>query len=87
MVPFWSYNGAMAISLSIKEVPEDLARALRARARRNHRSLQGELMDILETAVRPRPFRALALLRDAEADGLVTADEAASFVRADRDSR
>jgi plasmid stability protein len=39
-------------NLSIKEVPEDWAEALRQRAARHHRSLQGELMAILEQAVR-----------------------------------
>lgn len=37
-------------NLSIKEVPESLAEALRRRASRNHRSLQGELMAIIERA-------------------------------------
>ncbi|MGQ0510961.1 MAG: FitA-like ribbon-helix-helix domain-containing protein [Betaproteobacteria bacterium] len=40
----------MAVNLSIKNVPEALAAKLRARAERNHRSLQGELMAILEEA-------------------------------------
>ena len=40
----------MAVSLSIKNVPEAIAVKLRARAERNHRSLQGELMAILEDA-------------------------------------
>ncbi len=38
-------------NLSIKDVPESWAEALRQRAARNHRSLQGELMAILERAV------------------------------------
>lgn len=38
-------------NLSIKDVPEALAEALRRRAARNHRSLQGELMAIIERAV------------------------------------
>jgi len=38
-------------NLSIKDVPESLAEALRQRAARNHRSLQGELMSIIESAV------------------------------------
>ncbi|WP_199236634.1 Arc family DNA-binding protein [Ramlibacter sp. WS9] len=37
-------------TLSIKDVPEDWAEALRQRAARNHRSLQGELMAIIERA-------------------------------------
>ena len=39
-------------TLSIKDVPEDWAEALRQRAARNHRSLQGELTAILEAALR-----------------------------------
>jgi len=38
-------------NLSIKDVPEELAEALRQRAARNHRSLQGELMAIIRQAV------------------------------------
>jgi plasmid stability protein len=40
----------MAVNLSVKNVPEALAAKLRERAERNHRSLQGELMAILEIA-------------------------------------
>lgn len=38
----------MPVSLSIKNVPDELAERLRARAKRNHRSLQGELLALLE---------------------------------------
>ncbi|RYF68986.1 MAG: Arc family DNA-binding protein [Comamonadaceae bacterium] len=37
-------------NLSIKDVPDELAEALRQRAARNHRSLQGELMSIIQQA-------------------------------------
>lgn len=40
----------MSVSLSIKDVPDELAVRLRARAGRNHRSLQRELMAIIEAA-------------------------------------
>lgn len=40
----------MTVSLSIKNVPDALARAVRERASRNHRSLQGELMALLMSA-------------------------------------
>ncbi|MEW5788366.1 MAG: Arc family DNA-binding protein [Pseudomonadota bacterium] len=43
-------------NLSIKSVPEALAESLRQRAARNHRSLQGELMAILEAAVSETPM-------------------------------
>ena len=38
-------------NLSIKDVPEAWAEALRQRASRSHRSLQGELMAIIERAI------------------------------------
>jgi plasmid stability protein len=41
----------LGINLSIKNVPDAVADALRARAEQNHRSLQGELMAILERSV------------------------------------
>ena len=45
----------MSINLSIKGVPEPLAERLRARAERNHRSLQGELMVIVCAAAHDTP--------------------------------
>ncbi len=42
----------MGISLSIKNTPEDVVQRLRDRARRNHRSLQGELLEIVQSAAR-----------------------------------
>jgi antitoxin FitA len=41
----------MPVTLSIKNVPDALADALRERAALNHRSLQGELMATLEASV------------------------------------
>ena len=38
-------------NISVKDVPDQWAEALRQRAARNHRSLQGELMAIIEHAV------------------------------------
>ena len=57
----------MPINLSIKGVPEPVAERLRARAERNHRSLQGELMAIIEQASedvanQPRALDALSRL-------------------------
>jgi plasmid stability protein len=77
----------MAVSLSIKQVPEDVARALRQRAASNHRSVQGELMHILVTAVRPKPFQAMALLRELKPLGLSSRSESARMVREMRDTR
>jgi plasmid stability protein len=77
----------MAVSLSIKDVPDDLARALRQRAEQNHRSIQGELMHILETAVRPRPFRAHEFVARIKELGFSTPADGAAIVRKARDSR
>jgi antitoxin FitA len=77
----------MPVTLSIKTVPDPLAKALRARARRNHRSIQGELMSILELAVGAKPFRARALLDRVRALGVETPDEAVEIVRGARDAR
>jgi plasmid stability protein len=41
----------MPVNLSVKNVPDALAERLRQRAERNHRSMQGELMALLEAAV------------------------------------
>jgi antitoxin FitA len=46
-------------NLSIKDVPEEIAEALRQRAARNHRSLQGELMAIIHEAVQAGGARGL----------------------------
>jgi plasmid stability protein len=51
----------MPVNLSVKNVPEAMAAKLRERAERNHRSLQGELMAILENAaIEPTAGRANA---------------------------
>jgi plasmid stability protein len=50
-----------AVNLSIKGVPEAIAQRLRRRAQRNHRSLQGELMAIIEqAAAEPAPAAGVA---------------------------
>lgn len=97
LAPEWSYNGAMAanVSLSIKNVPPVLAKALGERARRHHRSIQGELMHILEEAVRQpaqaavpsRVFDVDRLVRQAKALGLKTEADSVQIVREWRDSR
>ena len=62
----------MEVNLSIKGVPADIADLLRQRAERNHRSLQGELMSIIEQAARTEPGSGLAPQASASASGLQT---------------
>jgi plasmid stability protein len=76
----------MPVSLSIKNVPDDVADRLRARAARNHRSLQKELLVIVQDAVRSDQATTVdTLLASARASGLTMVDEATAIVRAGRD--
>lgn len=77
----------MSLNLSVKDVPAELAEALRERARRNHRSLQGELMAMIEAHVGGTSFRARQMLDEVRRLGLRTPDEASSMIREDRDRR
>ena len=45
----------VSVNLSIKSAPDALVATLKTRAARHHRSLQGELMAILEVAAREDP--------------------------------
>ena len=78
----------MPVNLSIKNAPDDVVERLRQRADRNHRSLQSELMAIIEAAAREdqraSPAEVLAEVRRL---GLSTPAEAATILRADRDAR
>ena len=78
----------MAVNLSIKNVPDELAERLRSRAARNHRSLQGELMAILEGACLPdQRSDAMEILDKVKKLKLATGDEATRLIRMDRDGR
>lgn len=73
----------MTVNLSIKNVPEALADKLRARAERNHRSLQGELMAIIEGAVASEALPAAAVRgRESVRRGTKTIEEIAAELRA-----
>jgi antitoxin FitA len=78
----------MAVNLSIKNAPDALVETLRQRARRNHRSLQGELLSILEDASRQAQAKTLAEVHAAVRKlGLTPRSESARLVREDRDAR
>jgi plasmid stability protein len=78
----------MSVNLSIKNVPDELADRLRERAARNHRSVQGELMHILETALADeRRLTAKEAWERVRAKRVATGSDAVRFVREDRDDR
>jgi antitoxin FitA len=78
----------MPVNLSIKNAPDDVVQRLKQRATRHHRSLQGELMAIIEEAVGPprrlTPDEVLSRVRQL---GLSTPEGAAAMIREDRDGR
>lgn len=76
------------MNLSIKNVPEELVRALKERAKRNHRSLQGEVLATLEatTAVPIRQKTIREVGEEARRLNLPSVSEAAALIRMDRDS-
>jgi plasmid stability protein len=78
----------MPVNLSIKNAPDQVVQRLRQRAERNHRSLQGELLAIIEAAVEEeRPATSADILTEVQRLGLRTPSEAADLIRAHRDSR
>ena len=78
----------MPVNLSIKNAPDHLVARLKERAAKNHRSLQGELLSIIEEAVRqPDQLTPRDVLAEIRRLGLRTRAEAAVVIRDDRDGR
>jgi plasmid stability protein len=89
----------MPVNLSVKNVPDALADRLRIRAERNRRSLQRELLRILEAAVdertpaatlAPAPTRTLTIEEAVERARKLFprgTESSAAWLRAMRDSR
>jgi plasmid stability protein len=79
----------MPVNLSIKNVPDRLVSCLRKRASKHHRSLQGELLAIIEASVEggSSPLTSSEVLAQVRQLGLKTPREAASIIRKARDAR
>ena len=76
----------MPVNLSIKNAPDDLVALLKERARRNRRSMQRELLAIIDSAVRQkRHLTADEVLARSRALRLNPQPEAATIIRSDRD--
>ena len=76
----------MAVNLSIKNVPDELAESLRERAKRHHRSLQGELMAILEEELAIRRVTVDQVYQQVQEMSLKTASETVAMIRKSRDA-
>lgn len=76
----------MPVNLSIKNVPDELVARLKERAKQNHRSLQGELMFLLDRSLRKSGSITLEeiVMRNQEC-GFSAPSESAQLVREDRD--
>jgi plasmid stability protein len=78
----------MGVTLSVENVPEELAAKLQERARRFRRSLQGEILIILEkAAVEPVRLSLRDVFERVQAMGLRTPSESTALIRQDRDGR
>src|SRR5262245_885021 len=79
----------MPVNLSVKNTPEKIVKGLKARAARHHRSLQGELMAILEAAAHEeaRPLTPRDVLAQVRAAGISTPSSSAPIIRASREGR
>ena len=75
------------MDVSIKGVPEEQVARLRARAKANHRSLQGELRALIDdaTGTVPRRHSIEEVAAKVGKLGLTRRDEAARLIRQDRD--
>jgi antitoxin FitA len=77
----------MALTLSIKKVPEKLVKRLRRKAAIHKRSLQGELLAILEEAASPTRLTVDELWQEARRLGPRTLGDSTKMIREDRDAR
>ena len=77
----------MPVSLSVKNVPDDVARRLKARAAHNHRSLQGELLAILEQAAGGRRLSVAEVAQEVKRLGIRTSGDSVKMLRELRNGR
>jgi plasmid stability protein len=80
----------MPVNLSIKNAPDDLVELVKERAEKNHRSLRGELLAIIEEVVRrprPAPMTLHEIIEQGRRLGLRTASDSVEIIRKMRDER
>lgn len=75
------------MNLSIKNVPEDLVERLRVRARTHHRSLQGEVLQILEESAGPRKLTLQEFAQRMKQVDFFSPSESTQIIREMRDAR
>jgi plasmid stability protein len=75
------------VNVSLKNVPDELMEKLRMRAKRNHRSLQGELMSIIEEATEHSKMTFEEANKHIKTLNFRTGDESTRWIREMRDAR
>jgi plasmid stability protein len=90
MVPKWNRETNM-VTVTIKNIPEQIYERIKAQAKSNHRSLNGEILTILEQAVSLPPIDVQATLerarkvRELTANYTVTAEEIEKMINEGRE--
>jgi antitoxin FitA len=77
----------MTVTLSIKKVPEKLVKRLKRKAAMHKRSLQGELMAVLEEAASPTRLTVDELWQAVQRIGPPVPGNSVKMIREDRDAR
>ena len=62
MVPKWNRYGAHMVTLTIKNIPEELYERLKIQAKNNHRSINKEVITIIERSFTIPPIDVKATL-------------------------
>ena len=75
------------MNLSIKNVPEDVVERLREKTKRNRRSMQGEMLAILEKAVEPDTLTVQEAINKIKKLNFRTGGDSTAGIREDRDAR
>jgi antitoxin FitA len=89
MEPNRNHFGGLMPSLTLKNIPEQKLEMLKRKAQEHHRSLQGEMMHLIDEALNA-PKNQLTLegaLARAKAMGLGGPNESTRMIREDRDAR
>jgi antitoxin FitA len=93
----WRYNGSImepvkkrhkaTVTLSIKKVPARVVKRLKRKAAIHKRSLQGELMAVLEAATSPATLTVDELRETVRRFGPPVPGDSVRMIREDRDAR
>jgi plasmid stability protein len=91
MVPKWNQMEHHMVTVTIKNIPEQVYERIKAQAKSNHRSINGEILSILEQAISLPPIDVQVTLerarkvRELTANYTVTAAEIEKMINEGRE--